>query len=471
MSEAKKTLDIAQKNASRKVFTSRLAVITGPGGTGKTETVIHIAEVESRLRQHEPIRKHCLHNVFLSPTGKAVDNVKARLNLPTDDTCFKFMTVHAWVLMALKGQIRVGSINVLGVDEAGMMSLWVTYYLLREARRLGVQRIVLLGDSYQLSPVGGTGSLLQACMGHTVNVTLTKNFRTQHVYLQKTFELLRTERKTIKHVAATCCSNNEVNIVKVQCTDKFTNPYTNKPEQTHVELIKAANEIVESLTPDQRQRTRIITANKNLSYNSFKDCKKRTLADNVLACLFNERHDINGNEKWTVGDLVISTTNYYEEAQLKVANGSEGIVTSWNEQSKEISIDFRNYTYTFPSPTHFCDEKKEARHRAVYTKLLKGTTRTVHKYQGSEADIIIALFRTLHNKADGFRTRELLYTAASRAKCRLYLVFDSNEYAKYEKLQRTQPVDRYFNRILEKALFSAAAQQPDAVGWRENPAS
>ena len=136
-------------------------------------------------------------------------------------------------------------------------------------------------------------------------------------------------------------------------------------------------------------------------------------------------------------------------------------MTSWDEQSKEISIDFRNYTYTFPSPTHFCDEKQEARHRAVYTKLLKGTTRTVHKYQGSEADIIIALFRSLPKKADGFRTRELLYTAASRAKCRLYLVFDSNEYAKYEILRREQPVDSYFNLLLEKALYYAALQQPD----------
>jgi len=169
-------------------------LLQGGPGVGKSETAGMFTEWESEMRQKHPHAAQAVgRSVFVAPTGAAAKNVGDRL----DRDKFQVNTVHTWLLSLHKrrrerremhrtghfsGDVEL-PVPFLFVDEAGMLGLWMTSLVLREARTSGIERIMFIGDRFQLPPVGTIGSLFASCcLTESKRIksrvfSLTENFR------------------------------------------------------------------------------------------------------------------------------------------------------------------------------------------------------------------------------------------------------------------------------------------------------
>ena len=117
-------------------------------------TVLAEFEVENSTRFPDLGR-----SVFVAPTGAAAMNMANRL--PRHE--FQVNSIHSWILTTLNqlqlGKNSYGTIPFLFIDEAAMVSTWLFAAVLEMAIRLDIKRIVLMGDRFQLPPVGGVGTV------------------------------------------------------------------------------------------------------------------------------------------------------------------------------------------------------------------------------------------------------------------------------------------------------------------------
>ena len=95
------------------------------------------------------------------------------------------------------------------------------------------------------------------------------------------------------------------------------------------------------------------------------------------------------------------------------ANGSTGMVSAVHpDTGVPTRIEFQNPSHTFYT------DRNETSQQVVRT-LIRGTISTIHRFQGSEADTVIAAFAG--NDTEHLTTL-LLYTGCSRARKRLVLI-------------------------------------------------
>ena len=134
-----------QKEAVRMVLSSRLSIVLGGAGTGKS-TLIHA------LTQHTP--KEAGYAVLCAPTGKAARNLAARTGKPT-------RTVHSALGVIpdtdFLAPVIWSSVGLVVVDEASMLTLGMLAGILDRVPRHC--RVVLIGDPNQLQSVG-SGNVL-----------------------------------------------------------------------------------------------------------------------------------------------------------------------------------------------------------------------------------------------------------------------------------------------------------------------
>jgi len=136
--------------ALEKLFSYRFSILTGRAGTGKTTVLkIFVRGLEKKLGR-QPI-------LLLAPTGKA----RVRLQEITGkeaQTIHQFLMKLGWIKrdtysLREKGGEKQG-IPVVIIDEASMVPLDLLATLFRAIDFNGVKRLILVGDSNQLPPIG-----------------------------------------------------------------------------------------------------------------------------------------------------------------------------------------------------------------------------------------------------------------------------------------------------------------------------
>lgn len=136
------TPDADQDRAIRTCLASRLGVIAGRGGTGKTSVVAR--NVAAYLAHHHiPV-------VFLAPTHVARVNLAEALSVPRNEV----RTVAAYVKPLANGppdHVAVSTTTVV-VDESSMVGSDDMHLILAHAMRCG-HHVILIGDHCQLAPV------------------------------------------------------------------------------------------------------------------------------------------------------------------------------------------------------------------------------------------------------------------------------------------------------------------------------
>ena len=160
------TLADNQKKAVAEALTSKLMIITGGPGTGKSTITKAILAISSQLTSKIALA---------APTGRAAKRM-------SEITGYKALTIHALLEVDFKrGGFKRGKQNPLDldlliVDEASMIDTHLMYSLLRAVPPHA--RVLFVGDIHQLPSVGPGNVLKDMIQSKKMTViTLTEIFR------------------------------------------------------------------------------------------------------------------------------------------------------------------------------------------------------------------------------------------------------------------------------------------------------
>ena len=367
-------IDEVQYNAAMKIMTSTgmVSMLIGGPGTGKSTVLKAIAKGIKAIYPKDNI-------VFLAPTGKAVKNIKdifKRDNM--EDIYLAAETIHKFLALddknvqhlSAKSKAKIENTNILIIDETSMVPIELLAKLL-ETVNLSLTKIIFVGDSHQL-PAIGIGSLIDdfKTLG-VVYAELTKNYRSNVTIYENAKTILQGKNNYIEDD-----SFKVIEIPEDKIYDELLNVY-------HI------NDIILSPYKTDQKAGNI-----------------RILNDKIQTKRFNGEKTIKG--RFNRGDEVILLKNNYEKNYY---NGDTGIVIGVNGETDEYIV-----------------EKHDG--DTVYVKdeddIDLGYALTIHKSQGSEyeeVDIVLPEFAN-------FITREMFYTAITRAKERVRIWTTSKDIIK-----------------------------------------
>jgi exodeoxyribonuclease V alpha subunit len=393
-----------QKRAALLALEKRLVIISGGPGTGKTSTVVHL--LSGLLMQHPALRI-----ALAAPTGKArarlLEAISQRaLHLP--ELIRARLPTEALTIHRLLGARPDGSfthhagnllaIDALIVDEASMLDLALATRLFEALPEHA--HIILLGDKDQLASVesGAVFAELSAQQGALKDsvVWFRDNYRFQ---ADSGPGRLAADISGARTAAALewLRRGEEASVKWLDDAGRDLSPAT-------IDYLKAGFEsYLDTVKRDVTDRTAIITA-----FGKFRVlCAIRDGARGVGR--INDLLDAQaraGTEfqvlPWYAGRPVLVTRNDYV---LNLMNGDVGIALP--DDSGELNVYFVN---------------SDGGLRAIATARMPlhdtAYATTVHKAQGSEFDEVMLI---LPERPSPVVTRELLYTAVTRARARVTL--------------------------------------------------
>ena len=140
----------------QRLFLFPLSVVTGAAGTGKTTVIEAIVRA---VRRSEGEGANIL---VLTPTGKAADRARemfeeATLSRVKTATIHSFLASNGWLNDNLTFRRQGGkraTVGTLILDEASMLDLELAAALFRAVDWQQIRRLILVGDSGQLPPIG-----------------------------------------------------------------------------------------------------------------------------------------------------------------------------------------------------------------------------------------------------------------------------------------------------------------------------
>ncbi len=381
-----------QKQAIREACQQQMMILTGGPGTGKTTTLNGIIKA---------FEKKGMSFLLAAPTGRAAKRI-AELTGKSAQTIHRLLEYQPreGEFVFLRNKENPLSCDAVIVDEASMVDLSLFAHLL-DAMTLST-KLILVGDSAQLPPVGA-GRIFKDILDSEIVATtqLTEIFRqaqesliitNAHAVLNGQKPILTEKKKDFFFLRQTH-PQNLLDLVCDLCSTRLPNAYGYDPFQD-----------IQVLSPTRKGSTGTVSLNNALRQAlNPSDGIKRELTFR--------------GQTFREGDKVMQIRNNYslepenpeEEPERGVFNGDIGIVESVHPRDETLVVryDERRITYTLET----------------LEDLELAYAITVHKSQGSEFNAVIL---PLLDGSDLLFTRNLLYTAITRAKQLLIIVGSSD---------------------------------------------
>lgn len=430
-----------QVSALQQIAGRKLSVLHGPAGTGKT-TVMG-ALFGSKKMLSEGI-------LLLAPTGKA--RVKlGKMAGAEAYTIAQFLNKQGrfdWVRMKPKftGKEKYkGEQNVI-IDECSMLTEDDLYALLQALDLGHVKRIILVGDPYQLPPIGAGRPFADLC-GYLESLNQEHEDFAAYLSLARLKEVVRTVKgedsdtltlaswysgakpsKNADSVFSKIGDNSLLNDLKIVCW------------QDEESLIKNLNQelILELKLKDEKDYTALNTF---LGINGGRIDTKKIEAFQLLSPVkapywgsFNInrkfqqqfrsgfRNGVNIGE-YQIGQLdkVIQTTNEWKDAypggnKYQLSNGQLGLV-------QYVAKGYANVVFAGIEEQVSFGYKSQGQSESDSANLELAYAITIHKSQGSDFDFVFLIIP----KTGRIISRELIYTALTRAKKKLVLLVEGDD--------------------------------------------
>lgn len=450
-----------QANAIRNVLRFPTSVLLGGPGTGKTYTIAGM--VHALLEDHAQKSSMApLRIALAAPTAKAAQQMTASITATLNavdpkgnftfpqqhrdalaEICGTSSTIHRLLGWAPNNRARFQHdhfsplpYDVVVIDEVSMISLPLMARLLEALP--ATAKLVLVGDPAQLQSVEAGAVLPQ--IAHLASqqrypiTTLTKNWRQQESTNDGTTSPQLNEIGILAEKmrsAATATSSNEVTAI---ADDVASYLQSSLKDITFVELPSAKKESpASSHAPDpSTQHVRELIAPFLAAFTVAANCAKKGDADGALAALNTVRvlcahregkYGIShwnsviadmvnvGHQRGSVGQPLLNTRN---DVRSGLVNGDTSIVVQAGSSRRAA----------FPprvSEDNAVSEQSEIRYFApsALDDAQVAFAMTVHKAQGSQYDTVIVIVPPVGSP---LLQRELLYTAATRARRHLVVV-------------------------------------------------
>ncbi|KJY41696.1 helicase [Streptomyces sp. NRRL B-1568] len=367
-----------QRQAVRLALTSKVAVLTGGPGCGKSFTVRSVVEL-ARAKQAKV--------VLAAPTGRAAKRL-------SELTGAEASTVHRLLELKPGGDAaydreRPLDADLVVVDEASMLDLLLANKLVK-AVAPGAH-LLLVGDVDQLPSVGA-GEVLRDLLapdGPVPAVRLTRIFR----QAQQSGVVTNAHR-----------INSGVPPITQGLTDFFLFAEEDTEEAGRLTVDVAARRIPAKFGLDPRRDIQVLAPMHRGPAGAG------TLNGLLQQAITPARPDLPerrfGGRVFRVGDKVTQVRNNYEKGQNGVFNGTVGVVTGLDPVEQRLTVrtdEDEEVGYDF-------DELDELAHAYAVT---------IHRSQGSEYPAVVIPVTT---GAWMMLQRNLLYTAVTRAKRLVVLV-------------------------------------------------
>ncbi len=379
-------LNPSQVAALLAAATSRASIIAGPAGTGKTSAIAYL--VMMARAQGKIVELAAL-------AGKAAKRLEERVGQGQ-----KAKTIHR--LLGIQPGVGYTHTaldpipaDLVIIDEASMIDVSLMFDLVG-AIDFDRTCVVFIGDPHQLPPIGPGAPFRDLIDNRILTVSKLDRIERSGAELSKAAAAILKGSVVRSIAAGGGAIPTWTNVTTLATTEdvaaSIRSTYVNRlPEFPHLNPLWD----VQVLTPQHKGPAGTEALNR-LIQGIF---QSRYANPEYLRMSDSERN----RARFFVGDKVIQTRNNYATG---VMNGEVGQVETADQQS--VTIHFEN------------DETvKVLRDSDEFAEIDLAYALTVHKAQGSEYELVLAVIHTDHFI---MLTRELLYTAATRARKHLVIL-------------------------------------------------
>jgi len=363
-----RTLSPSQREAVATALHSKVIVITGGPGVGKTTIVTSILQI---------LQAKKMAVLLCAPTGRAAKRL-------TETTSLEAKTIHRLLefdptsMGFVHGHTNPLRADLVVVDEVSMVDVVLMSQLLRAIPDKAA--VLLVGDVDQLPSVGpGTVLADIIASGRIPTVTLTEIFRQA-----ATSQII---------VNAHRMNQGQLPIMHDDGQSDFYVIRANSPEEIQAKLLRVVTERI-----PQRFGLHPIRDVQVLTPMNRGSLGARALNGVLQEALNPEATPRVTRFGWTYapGDKVIQTVNNYEK---DVFNGDIGRVTQVDVEEGQVEIDFDGRLVSYDV--------------GELDEVALAYAATVHKSQGSEYPVVVLPLATQHYP---MLARNLLYTGVTRGK-------------------------------------------------------
>lgn len=371
-------LNEKQQQAFDMALSSRIGIITGAPGTGKTFTLKAILEA---------VREKHWSACLMAPTGKAAKQMQKSTGAPAS-------TIHRALEPAKnltggfifrKNEDNLIDANMVVVDEMSMVTNDLMADLLR-AVDVGKTRLLFVGDHYQLPSVG-SGAVLRDFIA------------SQIVPCVELTEIQRNSGDIVRACHRIKDGDNYLTSPKLDPAEGFNFRHIEAASPWEIQQI--IKDVVCKRMP-AREYNPVWDIQVLSPVNKKTDLSCKAL-NKMLQKQLNPNPRINENVKFRVADKVIQTKNEI----IKDATGRDEYVVN-GDMGEIVKIEYseKRMAVKFSDPDRIVNIPPFDHH------LLLAYCITVHRAQGSEFPVVVI---PLHQSLIYVMNRNWLYTAISRA--------------------------------------------------------